>query len=664
MADPRDQEDFDLMGKWLLANQGKAGTPEFTEMANAYKSLEGQVRAQPVATAQPATPAQPASDPYSTGNTIGRIATDAVLGLPDLAISASNLLSRPVDWLTEKITGEAPKTRDLPTLAPMARSALGVAELPEDASWTRRILESGASALPTGGAGVVKTGLKEGVRAGTTALAKNIAIPTVTGDAGAQIGGLIAGPDGALIGGVLGGSAPHARAAGANWVQGRYVGKGDPNAPAIAAAAERLGINPTAGALGNYDIQKRENRYAAQDPSGRTAQAQEVQRNAMTSVGEDIGAQRGGTGQGVAAMGDDIRGATTDRLAADRDYSSAGQENLQRTVGDRAPVRVIDIINEARAAYPSLTVPGRQALEHRINNQLLPLISQRDAAGNPIIGPNTTVPYELVKQWRTELGQSFDQGRIPRNRELYEPTTNAMAETAQGAGVPRAEFNRVQQFTRGVEGEGGLADRLAPFDKEPNAAYNYTLEGGLKNPDRLQTFATETAGDPRQRVFGDYLQQRLADPAVNNTAQGPNKIAQFVEGTDPRALATIAGPQLSRVQDLGTLARGVDVPTSQRGLSTSVAGPMNTLAGKFFGSEILGQTFGASGIPGSEMVGRGIGYMARPTIDKINQRILQSEAAKRGMLRQPMAHRMTMQDLIRTLNLIGQSQPPASQTLE
>jgi hypothetical protein len=648
MADPRDQEDFDLMGKWLLANQGKAGTPEFTEMANAYKSLEGTVRAQPVATAQPVTP-QPA-DANSWGNIAGRVGTDAVLGIPDLGIAAYNAF----------IAGDDGRVRPL---GERVRSAMGVAELPEDASWGQRLLESGASGLLTGGAGVVRAGAKEGLKAGLKTFGKTVVAPTVGGDAGAQVGGLVGGEKGALIGGVLGGGvAPHGKAIGENWVQGRYVGKGAANAPEIAAAAERLGINPTAGALGNYDIQKRENRYAAQDPSGRTAQAQETQRNAMTSVGEDIGAQRGGTGQGPAAMGDDIRGATADRLAADRDYSSAGQENLQRTVGDRAPVRVIDIIDEARQAYPHLSVPARQALEHRINNQLLPLISQRDAQGNPIIGPNTTVPYELVKQWRTELGQSFEQGRIPRNRELYEPATNAMAETAQGAGVPRGDFDAVQSFTRGVEGEGGLADRLAPYDKEPNAAYNYTMEGGLKNPDRLSTFATETAGDPRQRVFGDYLQQKVADTIGSGQAQGMNKFAQFVEGTDPRALSTIAGPQAGRLQDLATLSRGVDVPTSQRGLSTSVAGPMNTLGGKFIGSEMLGHAFGASGIPGSEMVGRGIGYMARPTIDKINQRILQSEAAKRGMLRQPMAHRMTMEDLIHTLNMIGQSQPPASQT--
>jgi len=319
---------------------------------------------------------------------------------------------------------------------------------------------------------------------------------------------------------------------------------------------------------------------------------------------------------------------------------------------------VIDIINEARAAYPHLSVPGRQALDHRINTQLLPLISQRDANGNPIIGPNTTVPYELVKQWRTELGQSFEQGRIPRNRELYEPATNAMADAASQAGIPRGHFSDVQQFTRGVEGEGGLADRLAPYDKEPQAAYDYTLKGGLQNLERLQTFATETAGDPRQgRVFGNYLQQ-LAERLGLGGAQGARMFADVVQNADPRAIQTIAGALAPRLQELATLARGVNVPTSQTGLGRSVGGVANTVGGKFLGSEVLGQVAGAVD-PMLAPAGRAVGWGARPAADWVNQRIMQSAAAKRGMIGAPMPTQgVSIEDLVRVLNAIGQGQPP------
>lgn len=605
---------------------------------------EAHIKANPAPAA--AAPAAAPQDPNSVGNILGRVGTDAVLGIPDLGIAAYNAFLASDDGRVRPL-GER------------ARSALGVAELPEDAPWYQRWGEGLGSGLLTGGVGVGRAVVKEGAKAGLKTLGKTVVAPTIGGDVGGQAGAAIGGEKGAVIGGVLGGASPHAKSIGENWVQGRYVGKGAANAPEIAAAAERLGIEPTAGALGNYDIQKRENALAQNYPGGLNTREQARIGREMTATGEDIGAQRGGTGQGPAAIGDDIVGATTDRLAADRDYSSAGQENLQRTVGDRAPVRVIDLIEEAKAAYPHLSVPGRQALEYRIA-QLTPLISQKDARGMPIIGPNSTVPYELVKQFRTELGQSFEQGRIPRNQELYGPTTDAMGATAERAGVPRGDFNQVQQFTRGVEGPGGLAERLGPFDKEPGAAYNYTLEGGLKNPDRLQTFATETAGDPRQRVFGDYLQQKVGETLGTNSAQGPNRFAQFVEGADPRALGTIAGPQAPRLQDLATLARGVDVPTSQRGQGTSMGGVANDLGGKFLGSEMLGQ-IAASIDPSLGPAGRGLGWFARPALAWAQQRIMQSDAAKRGMLGQPMAHRMTIQDLIQTLNTIGRTQPPPEQ---
>jgi hypothetical protein len=302
-------------------------------------------------------------------------------------------------------------------------------------------------------------------------------------------------------------------------------------------------------------------------------------------------------------------------------------------------------------------VPGRNALTHRIVEQLYPLITQRDAHGNPVIGPNSTVPYGLLKQWRTELGQSFDQGRIPRNRELYGPATDAMADAASSTGIPRGEFNRVQEFTRGVEGEGGLADRLAPYDKEPQAAYNYTLEGGLNNPDRVQTFARETAGDPRQdRVFGNYLQQLAADTLGTGGAQGPRKFADIIQNADPRAIATIADQVAPAVRDLATVAQGVNVPTSQTGLTRATGGVANTLGGKFLGSEVLGQLAGAID-PILAMPARGIGYLARPSLDWINQRIMQSDAAKRGMIGAPNPRRpMSIDELVRILNIVGQQQ--------
>jgi hypothetical protein len=662
------QADLDAVGRWILENADKAGSPDYVQMSEVYRKLAaGGSAAAPTG----ASTQQGGADPNSFRNVVGRVASDAVMGIPDLAIAAANVITKPGDWLAEKITGEAPASRRIEPLAPQLRKEWNVAELPENAPYWQRIAEGAGAGLPYGLGGIVRAGsagaaaggVRGAVTAGGKELVRNTVAPTVTSDIGARAGGAIGGETGQLIGGVLGGVAPSARPAAANWVQSRYTGKGDPNAPAIAAAAERLGIEPTAGALGNYDIQKRENALAATPALGPNLAAREQARirEQITATGEDIGAQRGGVGGSVAATGDDIAAAAAQRVVEDHAYSSAGQENLQRTIGDATQVPITDIITTATTAMqsPNATVPMRNSLRFRLEQQLYPLINRRPD-GTPILDANgnATVPYGALKGWRSDLGRSFEQGNQPRARELYDPATRAMAGAAADAGVPRGDFNAVQSFTRGVEGPGGLVERLAPYEKEPGAAYNYTLEGGLKNPERLETFATETAGDPRQeRVFGNYLQHKLGDPVVGGTAQGANTIAKFVENADPRALATIAGPQLSRVQDLATLARGVDVPTGQRGLGTSVAGVGTPLVNKVLGSELLGQIGGAID-PILAPIGRGIGWVAGPALNAIQQRMMQSDAAKRGLLGQPMGHRMTLDDLVRTLNIIGQSQQP------
>lgn len=90
----------------------------------------------------------PGPDPYSTLNTAGRMATDAVFGLPDLAITAHNLGLTPSAYVAEKVqklTGRA--LPDIPPIAPAVRGLLGIQELPEDASIKRTIGEGVGSGV-------------------------------------------------------------------------------------------------------------------------------------------------------------------------------------------------------------------------------------------------------------------------------------------------------------------------------------------------------------------------------------------------------------------------------------------------------------------------------------------------------------------------------------
>ena len=94
-----------------------------------------------------------AEKPYSAFNTVGRMATDAVLGIPDTLNLASRGLTWGVDRATQALTGQPPPPHaEIPYLAPIARKAFGIAELPEDAGWKRGVAEGVGSAV-VGGVG-------------------------------------------------------------------------------------------------------------------------------------------------------------------------------------------------------------------------------------------------------------------------------------------------------------------------------------------------------------------------------------------------------------------------------------------------------------------------------------------------------------------------------
>lgn len=109
---------------------------------------------------------KPTDKPYSTFNTVGRMATDALLGIPDALIMASRGLDYGVNRGIQAVTGQAPPdVKPVPYLAPILRKAIGVAELPEDAGLGRSLAEGGGSML-LGGAGSVATrGIVRGAKA-------------------------------------------------------------------------------------------------------------------------------------------------------------------------------------------------------------------------------------------------------------------------------------------------------------------------------------------------------------------------------------------------------------------------------------------------------------------------------------------------------------------
>jgi hypothetical protein len=108
-----------------------------------------------------------ADAPYSTFNTVGRMATDALFGLPDTANMAARGLNYGIDWALGKAGLPTPsKDYDaIPYVAPIARKAAGVAELPEDAGWKRALAEGGGSMLIGGLGSAAGRGIVRGAKA-------------------------------------------------------------------------------------------------------------------------------------------------------------------------------------------------------------------------------------------------------------------------------------------------------------------------------------------------------------------------------------------------------------------------------------------------------------------------------------------------------------------
>jgi hypothetical protein len=128
---------------------------------------------------------RPGDKPYSTFNTVGRMATDALLGIPDtitmLQHGAKAGFNRGLDYLTgetppqarprglsDLITGQSgpdPSASRIPYLAPMLRKPLGIAELPEDAGLGRSLAEGVGSAVVGGVGSATSRALARGVSA-------------------------------------------------------------------------------------------------------------------------------------------------------------------------------------------------------------------------------------------------------------------------------------------------------------------------------------------------------------------------------------------------------------------------------------------------------------------------------------------------------------------
>jgi hypothetical protein len=666
---------------WIDKNQDKAGSPDFVTMSDEYRKLTGgDARpAEPYAYSDQGIPIgsgtgvdSAPNDPNSAGNTATRIGVGAVAGIPDILTAIGNAGVRASKNLPSwGMAGVRPEdNKEAPSLGQMLNRTFGK-ELPADASTTRQLLEGGASALLGGGAssiaraaGAAPTAI-EAIMPALRAFTRTTAAPTIASHYGGHAGQALAekfGWDpqtGQLLGSLFGATA--ASKAGelpARYTDWRYRGQGNDNAAEIAAAAARQGVTPTAGMLGNESIQMRE-RALANRPGAmgyindrRTGAREDIasalDRAAAARGSTDPEPTRGSIGYNVAEV---ARGGAQEL----GNISSAGQQSLMNQVGPRSPADISGVL-AAMERLRNQTDPGTAApIDARIGTlrQMLP----RDPEGNIL---STDVPYERVKDWRTALrerSQNYDPvpGRFAG--QIYDATTGAMRDAAVNQGVPAERFNNAQARTAGIMGEGGPHEQLTDVaGREPSAAYSY-LQGGEQNPGRLRML--QATGNPAlDSVFGDYL-RRMGNQTLNTAgARGPINFANQWDRIHPEARDVIAGPQAGSVNDVSTLARSFDYPTSQTGLGRTVGPIAHGAARAITGSEIGGALGHATGIPGAGTAGRVVGAYAQMPISSLRARMLQSPTALNALAGgpRPAGSPTSISDLVAALNAAASQQ--------
>lgn len=642
MAEPT----LDDVGKWILDNQDKAGTPEFVTMSDAYRQMSGMQQAtQPSLwqrTKEWLIPPVPKGlgptpditevrraldpDPYSAGNTADRILTSTMTAIPDTSIALYNAAAR----------GVGRPEAQVDYLAPQMRAKAGTQELSADAPLYRRFSEAAASALLGGGRGV-SSALQAGrVGQAATRLGSDVLAPTAASMAGGEIGGRYGGETGALLGSLAGGMTPNTLAnAGRVGVRNWYAGYGRPDAAAIEAASQRAGITSTPGMLGNPAIQDLEASLQRRPGAQNLIEGARMQaRDQMVAALDRVANQRGAVTSSPSVIGDMAQQTAEQTAEGLSARSSAAQQRLIDRIGPQAPTDVSNVLatleNIRQRTDPETFAP----IDRRVAalRQMLPV----DEEGNIVA---TDVPYERLKDWRTNLrmrGANLDPVPQRYAGEIYNAATGSMGAAAEAAGVPRQDFLNTQQQTRAVEGPGGFNEALrAISDRDPKAAYNYLLRGGEQNPERLTYFDAATRGDPRTgAIMGSHL-RRIIDETLRKNAPGAFNLAERVQTMHPSALETIAGgPQAAQqVQDVATAARAYHRPTTQGGAGKMVS-DVASRAAEHGVSALGGGAVGhALGLPW--YLTAPVGYLGPHAIDRARASMLLSPSARAGLLGQP-----------------------------
>lgn len=617
MADPEltNEQKMDAAAEWLRANTDKQGSPDFVKVADYYRSLkapppETGVDAGMMSMIAPDSPVgasydmpkeSPFKDPNSANSIVARGITSAATAIPDTYSRITNLGLNP-------FAPGKPST-PMPELGATARSAMGIQDMPTDAPFAQKALETVAPV-----AMAAPSGLAAGSMAALAkAFGRNVALPIAGGEVGSTLDKALGGTGdiGGLIGSI---AAPHAPTAATRFIEGRYTGRPAPtqipgqspvggSAAGVNAAAERQGVPTNPAQLGDASAQRLSQTY---EPTGGKISTQrdatvEGMRNAALRTFE----QRRTLPQATPDTAQVVQVAQNARNTPGRNIVNDVQQHLEDKVGSNTPADVTQTLNDINRI---VTKEGNVGANAPLAKRLQDLQSMAFTWGG-----KQYIPYTRLKQWRTDLRENISHDAPGVTGELhdkaYDAATQAMKATALRRGVSEPAFDTAQQITVNELRAGDLGKQMQSTIMKPGAT---------------------TVGQ-----FGN--------------AMTPEAINQMGRGTSQETDVT------QNLRDLQLLARTHQTPTSSgRRPWIDAALKWGPRVGSGGAGALAGTVLGG---PVGGVVAGTMGALLPPAVSMVRQRMLASDMAKRGMLGQRTLYTApTMSDLLAQIAAARQTQ--------
>jgi len=533
------------------------------------------------------------------------------VGLGDAAASVNNIISRrgPGEAIDLGSTPSSMGSADamtmfgntgvpipeLPYPSQIVGDAIGVPRQAADAGYGERIAESilsfgrgpgaaGRGAVGTTGARAASPVTQRVVNtAGRAAGGTGAVLGSDLGIYTAEAAGL--DPElGALMGGIVGGTAPAAinqgpvRLATQNAIADPGPGGGSvltPNAGSTAAVelADRVGVTPSPGLVGNQSAARLENTAAGIPIVGqgvRNRQNEQLRefQGGLYGETEAMGGTQGGEAPGVDYLGDRMkllaqRGEANRRAEFDQGYAE-----VDRGVPPDIHVQPVETYLAAeRIVNPRIQDPNYQgesaesragvaaSLERNLEPQLRENIRVDEYPGAPTPGGNGGPPMPQPTPVR-ELGIPYRDVR---------PTSNTLWYTAEGTANPASAA--AQEQVRG----GLLADQARTLMEHPQMveAFPDPAERAAKveqlqvlTREYRQEHATDTVGTGHPMVHpgtGEELGGG-AFPVLERLQNAPSEKSAYTQGAQPRTMQVL---QRTNPEDYSGLAGDVIAQQSQ-----------------------------------------------------------------------------------------------------